>query len=575
LTEIRDELEESISLSTPRIILGEYIPSDRNMIEAIAQKIMASREIEGEFVTMLMDEYPDTTIFSSEPEMNSIKVLEYLQSEYLACEATIQDPTDTVAQEELVGIYLNHEGNVFYGAEITEVEGSTDGTISLDKLARVIVDLSTDTSLVLDTLLTHHQRRLLDCVFKGTAESRYKFVGVLAESIEPSFDNAEDYMDDEIHQNEIEQLLDNLKVVYRYPKDKSLFLIGDTGIIVVSPNWKKYEIIVSFFSLLRSSEMFIDSLFQRMSLLWDELAGVRKMIDRTTEGDYGVITEAQNVLTEASANFTIIKSVSGYLTRGFKLITKRWNDISSTIDAELVKVTSLSISLERLVERIEDIQIGIESLSSEVEGLQTLLSTQIEQQMRRVYGALRDNTRSTSDVIRASERTGNVLDVIELILSGTIAFEIVVMITGEYSVTAYAEWVQNNPFLFFGIAVILWLGIVIFLKRGMDWLEGKVQKAHLMRVAINSKCDISALEAYLETTETLSVDEEFEDDREPVRVLYSHPIEDKEEEVMVSVSYDRKNSFLQDVSVETSAANIGQIRDEIVAKMRSFCNYEK
>ncbi len=575
MSQIRDALSETISLVKPRIILGEYIPCDRNMLESIAQKLMASRDFEGEFVTMLMDEYPERTLFSSEPEMNAIKVKEYVQSEFILCEASIQDPTDVdVAQQELVGIYLNHEGNVFYGTEIVDAEGTQNQIISLDKLARIIIDLSTDTSLILDTLLSHHQRRLLDCVFKGTSSSRYKFIGVLADSIDPYFENANDYMDDEEHQNEIEQLLDNLEVVHRNPNDGTILLIGDTGIIVASPNWKDYETAVSFYSLVRSSEIFVDALFQRMSLLWDELGGVRRLLDKTSEGDYGVITEAQNILTEASANYTIIKSVGGYLSRGFKLLKKRWEEVSSCVDEELCNLIGLNEQFHRLVERIDDIHIGVESLSSEVEGLQTLLSTQIEQQMRRIYGALRDNTRSTSDVIRASERTGNVLDVIELILSGTIAFDIVVTLTGEY-VTEFALFPTDNPLLFFALAIGLWLGIVFVLKRGMDWLESKVEKDHLMRVSINSKCDISALESYLESIETISVDEELTDDRESVRVLYHLPVMHGDDEVKVSLAYDRKNSFLQDVTIETRSINISKYREEVIEQMVSFCDKER
>ncbi|MFW9847860.1 MAG: hypothetical protein ACFFF4_01905 [Candidatus Thorarchaeota archaeon] len=575
MSQIRDTLSETIYLVKPRIILGEYIPCDRNMLESIAQKVMASRDFDGEFVTMLMDEYPERTLFSSEPEMNAIKVREYVQSEFILCDASIQDPTDVgVAQEELVGIYLNHEGNVFYGTEIVDAEGTQAQTISLDKLARIIIDLSNDTSIILDTLLSHHQRRLLDCVYKGTSRSRYKFIGILAESIEPSFENAEDYMDDEEHQNEIEQLLDNLEIAYRNPEDGTILLIGETGIIVASQNWKEYETAVSFYSLIRSSEIFVDALFQRMSLLWDELACVRKLLDRTSEGDYGVITEAQNILTEASANYTIIKSIGGYLSRGFKLINKRWKDVSSCVDEELCNLIGLDKQFRIFVERIDDIHIGIEGLRSEVEGLQTLLSTQIEQQMRRVYSALRDNTRSTSDVIRASERTGNVLDVIELILSGTIAFDIVVTLTGEY-VTDFALFPTDNPVLFFALAIALWLGIVFVLKRGIDWLESKVEKDHLMRVSINAKCDIPALESYLDSIETVSIDEELSDDRESVRVLYHLPVIHGNDEVKVSLAYDRKNSFLRDVTIETRSINIGQYRKEVIAQMMSFCDKEE
>ncbi len=571
MTQIRDKLSEAITLKNPRVLLGEFIPCDRNILEAIAQKVMASRELEGEFVTTLMDEFPDKTIFHSEPECNSIRIKNYVPSEYIACEASIQDPTDVnIDQEELLGIYLNHEGHVVYGAEIIQVDEADAGIVSLDKMARIVIDLATDTSLLLDTLLTHHQRRLVDCVFKGSSASRYKFVGIMAESITPFFDDPEEYKDDEIYQNEIEQILNNLVIVHRSEKDGTIFLVGDSGIIVVSPNWKDYETLVSFFSLIRSSEIFVDTLYHRMSLLWDELGGVRRLIDKTTEGNYSVITKAQNILAEASANFTIIKSVGGYLTRGFKLITKRWDDINSCIDQELCDIINLGESFHRLLKRIEDVHIDIESLSSEVEGLQTLLSTQIEQQMRRVYWALRDNTRSTSDMIRANERTGNVLDVIQLILSGTIAFDIVVTLTGEY-VTDLALFPTENPFLFFGLAIVLWLVIVIVLKRGMDWLESKVEKSHMMRMTINSKCDIESLEAYLSGIEKVSVDEEFSNERESVRVHYLHPVEDNAADVKVTLSYDRKNRFVQDVVVDTQAENIEKYRDEIMKAISTYC----
>ncbi|MDF1538120.1 MAG: hypothetical protein P1Q69_04375, partial [Candidatus Thorarchaeota archaeon] len=267
MTQIPDRLSEAIKLHNPRVILGEFIPCDRNMLEAIAQKVIASREFEGEFVTMLMDEFPDKAIFSSEPECNSIRIKDYVPSEYIVCEASMQDPNDVdIEQEELLSIYLNHEGHVAYGAEIIEVEGADPGVISLDKMARIVIDLATDTSLLLDTLLTHHQRRLVDCVFKGTSASRYKFVGILAESITPSFDNPDEYMDDETNQNEIEQLLDNLEIVHHNKEDGTILMVGNSGIIVASANWKEYETLVSFFSLIRSSEIFVDTLFHRMSL---------------------------------------------------------------------------------------------------------------------------------------------------------------------------------------------------------------------------------------------------------------------------------------------------------------------
>ncbi len=574
---IKDELTESIQLKNVRVLLSEYIPCDRNILESIGKKIMSGRETQGEFVTMLMDEVPESTIFTSEKMCNSIRVIDSLPTEYITCEASIQDPTDVeVEQKEQVGIYLSHDGHIIYGAHITEVDGkldiSKDG-VSLDKLARIIIDLSYDTSLMMDTLLTQHQRRLMECVYKGTSSSRYKFVGILAENIEPHFDDPEDYMDDEEYQNELEQILDDLVFAHKNERDGSIILSGESGIMVTSKSCEKYESVVTYYSLLRGSEIFVNALFDRVSLLWDELADVRKLIDKTTEGDHTVITKAQNILTDASANFTIIKSIGGYLTRGFELIHEGWKDESTKIDAEILSVIDLESTLYRIVSRINDAEIDLKSLESEVEGLQTLLSTQIEQQMRRVYSALRDNTRSTTEVIRASERTGNVLDVIELILSGTIAFDIVFALTGEY-VTEFALFPTENPVLFFTLAIGLWGVIVIALKKSMDWLESKVEKSHLTRITLNAKCSIEKLEAYIDQVETVSIDEELQKDRSAVRVTYHYKSPFIEGETKVTISYDRRNAIIQDVIIETSAMDVTLIKNGVIEKLRQTCLME-
>jgi len=87
----------------------------------------------------------------------------------------MQDPDDIVEQEEIIGMFLSHEGHVIYGCEMTKI-GETDlsdePTASLDHIARVVTDLMNDSSLLMDTLLTHHQRGILDCIFKGTPNSR-------------------------------------------------------------------------------------------------------------------------------------------------------------------------------------------------------------------------------------------------------------------------------------------------------------------------------------------------------------------------------------------------------------------
>ena len=576
-SDIRDDLKESIKIGSVKVILSEFIPCDRNTLESISEKLMSRKSLHGEFVTMLMDTVPESTTFVSEPRCNSVRVVDFAESEYIACEASMQDPTDVVPQKEEIGMFISHEGHVIYGADIIKIENILDisesPSLSLDKLARLLIDLMIDSSMMMDTLLTHHQRRLMDCIYKGTPNTRYKFVGILSEQISPEFSDPSKYKDGEEFENELEQIIDHLEAVFRVENDNTLIIVGDAGTIVVSKSWKDYEQIITFFSLVKSAEMFVDGLFHRMSLLWDELKGARELIEKTSEGDYSVITKAQNILTESTANFTILNSTLGFLTRGFNLIAKRWMQASQDSNPIVKNFLRIDELFQELISRIKDAELTLLSLKSELEGLQTLLSTQIEQQMRRVYGALRDNTRSTSEVIRASERTGDVLNVIELILSGSIAFDIVLAVTGEYT-TPWAELslYPQYQLLYFALSIGLWLGIVIVLKRGMEWVEHRIEKSHLLRMTLNRKCDIAALDSFLSQKEIVSVTEDIFEDRFSMRVRYNHIGINKSSNTAVILDIDRKNQLLKDVIIDTQSLDVERIKNEVLKELESVFN---
>lgn len=568
---IKDELLESIRLGGVKMILSEFLPTDRNTLEAIGQKLMSKRTLHGEFVTMLMDEWPESATFTSEKRCNSVRVLDSKKSEYIMCEASMQDPDDVVEQEEIVGMFLSHEGHVIYGCEITHIGTnrlSDEPTASLDHIARVITDLMNDSSLLMDTLLTHHQRAILDCIFKGTPNNRYKFLGLLASSIDPLEDDMDFYMDGEEQQNELEQVLDNMQLAHFIPEKNTRLFMGDGGMLIVSPNWKEYETLITFYSLLRSAELFVDGFFNRMSLLGDELKQVSDLLEKTAEGDYTVITRAQNILTVATANYTILTSTEGYLDRGFDLIAERWLQVSPTIDQQLRKKLDIDHGFTSIVSRINDIELVLTSIQNEVEGLQALLSTQIEQQMRRVYGALRDNTRSTSEVIKANERTGDVLNVIQLVLSGTIAFDIILAITGEY-ITPYAAIATEYPLLYFGLAIVLWFGIVFGLKKAMDWMGGRIEKDHLIRHTLNMRCDPGKIEEYLATKTITSIDEEVQEDSESIRTHYIFSEPDGVDTANITLSYDRLNGVIKDIVIESQGGNVEELKEKVLRELQS------
>ena len=77
--------------------------------------------------------------------------------------------------------------------------------VSLDMLSRLLVDVHSDSSKILNDLLSVYQRSLLSMVFCGDEFNRCKYNLVICEGIDPKL-NAEEYMDRGDNENELKQV---------------------------------------------------------------------------------------------------------------------------------------------------------------------------------------------------------------------------------------------------------------------------------------------------------------------------------------------------------------------------------
>ena len=64
---------------------------------------------------------------------------------------------------------------ILYAVEVESVMDRLKEKISLDHLARLLVDVHQDSSLIAMNLLNNYQRNLLDTLYNGSANSRPKY----------------------------------------------------------------------------------------------------------------------------------------------------------------------------------------------------------------------------------------------------------------------------------------------------------------------------------------------------------------------------------------------------------------
>jgi hypothetical protein len=90
-----------------------------------------------------------------------------------------------VVQVETFGVSLNAEGTCFYGMQVEAVMDRIKDNISLDHLARLLVDVQQDSSSIVDSIISQYQRDLLDLIFLGDAPNRNKVNLIIANEITP------------------------------------------------------------------------------------------------------------------------------------------------------------------------------------------------------------------------------------------------------------------------------------------------------------------------------------------------------------------------------------------------------
>ena len=171
---IKDELDENITIDDVRILIGEWIPMGANQMVALNDKLGSSERVQGGFFTSVVDLNPDSSEFIGESEgLTEVDILDFDETAFVNFEAEVHFPEDEgIVQVENFGMHLSVDGTVFYGIKVEAIMDRTSDNISVDMLARMLVDVHQDSSLIMNDLLSSYQSAMLDTVFLGDKKNR-------------------------------------------------------------------------------------------------------------------------------------------------------------------------------------------------------------------------------------------------------------------------------------------------------------------------------------------------------------------------------------------------------------------
>ena len=427
---IKDELDEEITVDNVNIVLAEWIPMGSNQIVALNDKLGSSERVQGGFFTAVVDENPDASEFMGEKEgLSEVDILDFEETTYVNFEAEVHFPEeDGIVQVENFGVYMNDEGFLLYGMKAEGIMHAIQDELSLDNMSRLLVDVHGDSSALVDNLLSPHQRIMLDLTYLGDSESRDKFNVILCSNINPMLP-AEEYFDKEAKENELKQVIGDTYSADDLG-DGEVLIIGKNGILLCTPDQSKYEQIIVIYLSLMTRNMYLRSLFQRTFILADSLKHIRHLIE-TSETDPNSITIIRNLLLEASGDIILLSEIQSYLSESLQEM-----EIPAVPPAgderKLHDILQLKATWQRLRRRVKDMKKDIDGSKGEVESLREMADVVSEGKGMKVKEAVQANTKNLEDVFRAAERQSASLEMMNVVLAGSLAFDIIDRLHGLY-----------------------------------------------------------------------------------------------------------------------------------------------
>lgn len=568
---IRDDLDEVITLSNITLLVGEWIPFGANQIVEMNMKLGSEDRCQGGYFTAVVDENSTNTQCEVPAGLTSVAILDHDRSRFTNFEAEVHFPEDEgVVQVEQFGIHTRLDGTCVYGLMVESVLDRIMENISLDNLARLLVDIHIDSSKIMESVTSPHQCELLEMIFLGNSQNRDKVNVILADRVTPKMP-ADRYMDRDAFENEIRQVVgDTYEAVDL--GDDDFVVTGSHGVLVVGPNSKKQEAVLLAYLALRARDVFCNNIFNRLFLVSDTLTIARQMI-QDHEKDPNSVSRIRHIISETAKDVILLQEVLLYLKDSLEQDKSTFAEPSDDSGRMIYRLLRVKTLVHDLMIRVDDMQKILEGNRHEANGLREVTETLSESQMFRLQEEMCGNSSDMLLQLKQHERQSTSLSVLQYIFAGILAFEMLDRLTGDWSVV-HTSWARdyivvpfmNRPMVWFLVSMAMWCLVAFGVYKLVTNLNDQSAGLISFRIKINKLVDMDALNEYLAQKAVVSEDGDADRLTSVNRVAWVERDSGKWEGYVprIELVYDEKHGFLLSVYLQLTrrASEPARLRPE-------------
>ena len=328
-----------------------------------------------------------------------------------------------------------------------------------------------------------------------------------------------------------------------------------------------------------------------MFIVLDDMKVVRNLI-YDNEKDPNSIELIRGDLATVSQHVILLEEVLGYLRESLTEMEIPPEPPEQSGRA-LYKRLEIGKMKEQLMRRTRDLVKNMGGARHELEMLREMSNIVSETKMFQLQESVNINTGNLCSLQEANERASKSLEIMQVVLAGSLTFDMLDRVTGEWTVVNM-DWMRGfvepvmrqTPMLWFIINMFLFAVTGYGLIKLMRHLGFKAQGAMTLRMKMKKPISIDALQMLLEEKGAYICQEEraFTDSVDAVRIAWIEP--DKREwggcAPTITLEYDERNSFLLSISIsynrreakKNMAFNSEELRDRLMHDLESAGIFE-
>ncbi len=555
---IRDnDLDEVITLNSVSLIVAEFVPFGSNHIVQLNNTIGSNERVQGGYISSHVDDRSSETNVEMSADLTSVDILDYTLTNHINFEAEIRFPEDPgIVQVETFGISLNAEGTCFYGMQIEAVMDRIKDKISLDHLARILVDVQQDSTKIVDSVMSQRQRDLLDLLFVGDACNRNKINLIIANEINPHL-TAEEYMDKGEFENELKQIIGDTKAAYDI-SDKDTLIFGAHGLLVCGLHARKYEPLLCAYMQFVTLDIFLQNYFSRLWILKEDTETTETLIASISR-DPNALQSARNKLYLLSKQTINLEELLGYVLEALQIMDIPPEPQEQTGRSLYQRLELMSLR-SQLLRRSDDMKKLIEKSKSYIALLQQIISTSSsDNKLAFMNDKLDQSTKSLDVMIASNNETAHSIRVFMTLFSGIVTFDVLDRLTGEWTVvdtkwmTGFVDnFIKENAMVWFIVSMVIWALMAFSLDKFTQAMNWRSRGMSFVKIKVDKAIRLDKMRLLLEKKNKIVEERNYRNNNDVVKVTY--------EEVdpaawggvcpVICLEFDQKNNFLFQVTIQ-------------------------